>query len=89
MIHQVTVFFPPPGVRPGKARAWLLWHTRFMREVSFGSRGRAIVPHSGFRIRTKQKNYLWTEASIWKELKHEKQARRHMPSDLRKRRMKK
>lgn len=87
MIHQVTIFFPAPGVTPWKARGWLRIHTTFMTLAHFQGAGRySVVPKKGFRLRTKQKNKLWTEVSIWKEQTHDRQARTHSPaSQLRRR----
>lgn len=87
MIHQVTVFFPPPGFKPGKARQWLWIHTRFMTLGHFVGAGRySIIPQKGLRIRTRQKNKLWVEVSLWKEQPHDRQARTHSPaSQLRRR----
>lgn len=78
MIHQVTVFFPAPGVHPAKARVFL-FQRRMATMKSFGKAGTFIVPLKRHIWKTRQKNYLWTEVTVWWLEKHDVQARRHMP----------
>lgn len=78
MIHVVTVFFPPPGVAPWKARHFLL-ERRLATIKTYGQRGAHTAPLKRHRWKTRQKNYLFTEISVWYMEKHDLQARNHMP----------
>lgn len=78
MIHVVTVFFPPPGVKPYVAREFLL-RRRLAELKAFGHKRPVPVPFKRHLWKTKQKNYLWTQITVWYLEKHDVQARRHMP----------
>jgi hypothetical protein len=77
MIHIVTIFFPAPGAKPWVARRFLL--ERHLAQLkSFGHHAPVPIPFKHHLWKTRQKNYLFTELTVWFLEKHDRQARRHM-----------
>jgi hypothetical protein len=78
VIHIVTVFFPEPGVKLGKARGYLI-QRRYLIPGRMGHRPIFVPRYPDWRVRTKQVNKLVRSITVVKLMKYELQAIRHNP----------